>query len=165
MNFAVNVVVVLNRTCLMTLKLDCLKLLGVESCYILKLPVLFSLQGENSVVIRGSFSQNRSSSKMTPLQKDGTLVWQDIFWVWIAMTFLFNSGCWFFFGRIFKGVFFGIRVAACRWHHWKIGRNRNLHEFLISSDCGVKSPEAESPYASMAKQMTEDVIELTQDFL
>ena len=45
------------------------------------------------------------------------------------------------------------------------GRNRNLHEFLISSDCGVKSPEAESPYASMAKQMTEDVIELTQDFL
>ena len=74
MNFAVNVVVVLNRTCLMTLKLDCLKLLGVESCYILKLPVLFSLQGENSVVIRGSFSQNRSSSKMTPLQKDGTLV-------------------------------------------------------------------------------------------
>lgn len=47
MNFAVNVVVVLNRTCLMTLKLDCLKLLGVERCNILKLPVFLFLQGGN----------------------------------------------------------------------------------------------------------------------
>ena len=37
--------------------------------------------------------------------------------------------------------------------------------FSSSSDCpAFKSTEAESPYASMAKQMTEDVIELTQDF-
>lgn len=46
MNFAVNVVVVFNRTCLMTLKLNCLKLLGVESCNILKLPVFFPAGGK-----------------------------------------------------------------------------------------------------------------------
>ena len=71
MNFTVTVVVVLNRTCLMTLKLDCLKLLGVESCNILKLPVFLFLQGGNFMF---RFHKTEVHQKCPPLQKDGTLV-------------------------------------------------------------------------------------------
>lgn len=87
MNFAVNVVV-LNRTCLMTSKLNCLKLLGGKNCNIFKLPKF-----------HGSFHKTEDHQRCPPSKK-AELECDKIFLVCIAMTFLFNSRCCFFFGRI-----------------------------------------------------------------
>lgn len=93
-----------------------------------------------------SFSQNRSSSKMLPLQKDGTLVWQDILSLDCDDFLRFNSRCWFFFGRIFKRCFFGgIRVAAFFHHVADITERLEGTETSMSFSSPVTAPRLSRP--------------------
>ena len=82
---------------------------------------------------RKRFHKTEVHQTCCPFKKDWTFSVTRYSEFGLRWLLKFNSGCWFLFGQIFKRCFFGggVRVAACRWHHWKIGRNRNLHEFLI----------------------------------